>query len=239
MGGSPRPAVSSAAELPFLVATRWSATKVNDRDRILARIHTALGDTKGRGQHTLERTAVERAYRGPQGPGDLDLFVARVSDYGAGVHRVSEADVAGQVGILLTRRSAGQIVVPEGFPARWSTATDDGIELIGDEPALSRQKLDTLDGVMTTCSVAVAETGTIVLDHGPGQGRRALTLLPDYHLVVVRATQVLQGVVDAVRAVDRARTTTWISGPSATSDIELNRVEGVHGPRTLDIILVA
>jgi L-lactate dehydrogenase complex protein LldG len=108
---------------------------------------------------------------------------------------------------------------------------------VRDDPPLSNAELDGVDGVITTCTLAVAETGTIVLDHGPGQGRRALTLVPDFHLVVIRPDQVVAQVPDAVAQLPDRRTLTLISGPSATSDIELDRVEGVHGPRTLHVII--
>ena len=114
---------------------------------------------------------------------------------------------------------------------------DSPVERHTDE-ALTPAQLDRIDGVLCTCRLAIAETGTIVLDAGADQGRRALSLVPDLHLCVVRADQVVQTVPEAVSRLDATRPLTWISGPSATSDIELNRVEGVHGPRTLDVILI-
>jgi len=122
-------------------------------------------------------------------------------------------------------------------PAAWLAELPAEIKLAADEPPLSAAELDQMTGVVTGCVVAIAETGTIILDHGPGQGRRALTLVPDFHLVVVRADQVAADLADAFARLDPARPHTLISGPSATSDIELIRVEGVHGPRNLHVLL--
>jgi L-lactate dehydrogenase complex protein LldG len=133
----------------------------------------------------------------------------------------------------LTSRGLTRVVVPDGFPEAWLPDVDAVREPV------DVTRLDDVSAVLTTCRVAIAETGTIVLDAGPGMGPRALTLVPDYHLVVVNADQVRAIVPDAVAALDPTRPLTWISGPSATSDIELQRVEGVHGPRTLDVVVVA
>ena len=189
------------------------------RAEILERIRTALADRP-------DPAPVARDYRGPGGAGDVALFVERVDDYKATVHR----DVS--TGEVLRGRGLTRVVVPDGFPTE---LLPDGIEVVR-EP-VDTDTLDAVSAVLTTCRVAVAETGTIVLNHGPGMGPRALTLVPDYHLVVVRRDQIVAGVPDAVAALDPVRPQTWISGPSATSDIELNRVEGVHGPRTLDVIV--
>ncbi|GGF46473.1 hypothetical protein GCM10011519_20560 [Marmoricola endophyticus] len=186
------------------------------REEILARVHAA----------TAEAVAPERPALAPSGPVDVDLFAERVADYEAVVERCAPEEVTERV----AARVAGlRVVVPDGLPfAVAGSVADDG---------LVAADLDALDGVVTTATVGIAETGTIVLDHGPGQGRRALTLVPDLHVCVVRADQVVADVPDAVRRLDPARAQTWISGPSATSDIELSRVEGVHGPRTLHVLL--
>jgi L-lactate dehydrogenase complex protein LldG len=196
---------------------------VTARDEILARIRTALRDRP-------EPAAVVRNYRRATGAGDVDRFVERVADYRAGVHRAGHS-VAATITAVLTERGIQQVVAPEGYPDEWLPA----VEVVREPVGVAA--LDRISAVITTCRVAIAETGTIVLDGGPGMGARALTLVPDYHLVVVEAGQILANVPDAVAALDPTRPLTWISGPSATSDIELNRVEGVHGPRTLDVVI--
>ncbi|MCG8920920.1 LUD domain-containing protein [Lentzea sp. CC55] len=169
---------------------------------------------------------VVRGYR-DTGPGGVELFAERVADYRAVVHVVT--DVPG----ALDRLRGKRIVVPRDVPAEWLV---DGVEWLH-EP-LTIEELDRSDGVLTGCAVAIADTGTIVLDGGVAQGRRALTLLPDHHLCVVRADQIAASVPEALHRLEPTRPLTFISGPSATSDIELNRVEGVHGPRTLEVLVV-
>jgi L-lactate dehydrogenase complex protein LldG len=193
------------------------------RAEILSRIRTALADR-------LAPAPAVRDYRRLGGAGDLDRFIERVSDYRADVHRAGDS-VADTVTAVLAERSIDRVVVPDGFPDEWLPAVD-----IVPDPA-HVQTLDAVSAVVTTCRVAIAETGTIVLDAGPGMGPRRLTLVPDYHLVLVEREQIVANVPDAVAALDPRRPLTWISGPSATSDIELSRVEGVHGPRTLEVII--
>lgn len=161
---------------------------------------------------------------------DLDLLVHRLTDYRATVHRCADTDVARTVDELLGGR---QIVVPPELPRHW---LPDSVTPVLDDN-LTAARIATLDGVVTAAAVAVAETGTILLDGAPDQGRRIITLLPDVHVCVVRTEQVVATVPDALTRVDPHRPLTWISGPSATSDIELNRVEGVHGPRNLHVII--
>jgi len=203
------------------------------RDEILRRIGAALADRPDPGP-------VPRDYRRagtPTGPGDLvERFARTVAEYKATVRRVAPAELPAAIAAAIDERGARHLAVPPGLPGGWLTGLD-GVELVGDVPPLSVRALDQLDGVVTGCAVAIADTGTIVLDAGPGQGRRALTLLPDYHLCVVATDQIVATVPDALARLDPRRPQTWISGPSATSDIELNRVEGVHGPRTLHVIV--
>jgi L-lactate dehydrogenase complex protein LldG len=161
------------------------------------------------------------------GQGGVELFAERVADYRAIVHTVSDVPAA------LERLKGKRIVAPQDVPPEWLI---DGVTWLH-EP-LSIDELDRADGVLTGCAVAIADTGTIVLDGGEAQGRRALTLLPDYHLCVVRADQIAASVPEALQRLEPTRPLTFISGPSATSDIELNRVEGVHGPRTLEVLIV-
>jgi L-lactate dehydrogenase complex protein LldG len=209
---------------------------MNAREEILARIRTATGDGAA-------PAPLSRDYRTADHPGDLateellELLVDRLVDYRALVRRSTTAMVAATVVAALTERDARRVAVADGILPQGLDRLEPGIELVGDDPPLTPAQLDELDGVLTGCAVAIAETGTIVLDAGTGQGRRVLSLVPDYHLVVVTATQVVRGVPQAVARLDPSRPQTWISGPSATSDIELDRVEGVHGPRTLEVIV--
>jgi L-lactate dehydrogenase complex protein LldG len=165
----------------------------------------------------------------------VDLLVDRLVDYRAAVSRCGPAGVAELLAQRLSEHGIESVLVPGGFPERWLSATT--AQRRTDE-ALTPAQLDRIDGVLCTCTLAIAETGTIVLDGGPGQGRRALSLVPDYLLIVLETDQVVAGVPEAVARLEPDRPLTWISGPSATSDIELNRVEGVHGPRTLDVLLI-
>ncbi len=200
---------------------RWGAF-VSARDEILDRVRSALAGVE----------APASAAPPPSLPrGDLDLvalFAERVADYRAVVERCRADQVEARVRAALP--AGARVVVPPGLALDLTDAVvDDGF---------SAAELDALDGVVTRATVGIAETGTIVLDHGPGQGRRAITLVPDLHVCLVDAAQVVADVPDAIALLDPSRPQTWISGPSATSDIELDRVEGVHGPRRLHVIVV-
>jgi L-lactate dehydrogenase complex protein LldG len=183
----------------------------------------------------LPRT-YRRAHHDPASTDIVALFAERAADYRAVVERVPAAELPVAVAAALI--GVPRFLVPDGLPPAWlADVSADGDRIVRDDPSLSARELDTVAGVVTGCAVAIAETGTIILDHGPGQGRRALTLVPDFHLVVVRADQVAADLPDALARLDPARPHTLISGPSATSDIELIRVEGVHGPRNLHILV--
>ncbi len=207
------------------------------RQEILERIRQAAGSA---GDRAAEYAAIGREYRreGSMAPeARLGLFAARLHDYGASVYRCIATQVADAVAQALTTRRCSAMVVPHGMPANW---LPEGFEFLEDD-ALTFAALDGSNGVLTGCEAAVAFTGTIILRHGPGQARRAVTLVPDYHLCVVQAEQVVETLPEAIRRMEpfRAAPITTISGPSATSDIEMTRVKGVHGPRTLDVVLVS
>ncbi|MFJ5926395.1 lactate utilization protein C [Kitasatospora sp. NPDC092948] len=179
-------------------------------------------------QYLRHAPGLDRADR----PAVLDLFAERLNEYGAAVLRADDAGAA----VARALDGARSVVVPAGLPDAW-TADWTG-DIRPDRPPLDTARLDATDAVLTACTAAVAESGTLILDGGPGQGRRAATLLPDLHVCVVRAAQVHSALPGALAALDPARPLTFISGPSATADIEMIRVRGVHGPRRLSVVLL-
>jgi L-lactate dehydrogenase complex protein LldG len=211
------------------------------RETILWRIRHATRDVPE--SERPEDVAVERGYR-HEDEASREEIVERfenVAEYEATVRRVSTGELPGAIGEILARRGVKRLVIPPHLPKEW---VPEGIEALRDaaRPRLTNEELDTSDGVLTGCALGIAQTGTIVLDAGRAQGRRALTLLPDYHLCVVREDQIVGLVPEAFVKLEETvktegRAVTFISGPSATSDIELDRVEGVHGPRTLEVLI--
>jgi L-lactate dehydrogenase complex protein LldG len=207
------------------------------KDEVLDRIRRAISDVST--SRTSDYTAIARGY---QQSGNLDeesrmnLFAERLHDYDVVVYRCSNVHLPEIIAQALAARSKRRLLIPQNLPQEWLPAT---FEFVRDR-GLSYELIDQSEGVLTGCAVAIALTGTIVLRHSTGEGRRALTLIPDYHLCVVHADQVVETVPEGIRRVagfSRVPITT-ISGPSATSDIEMTRIKGVHGPRTLDVILV-
>jgi L-lactate dehydrogenase complex protein LldG len=205
------------------------------REEILARIRSALAGAPPRAEQPVPR---DYARSRPQRD-LLGHFVERVADYRAVVVRVGSAELPAAIGSACRDHGVRSLVAPADAPGEW-TASLDGVQVIrdGDPRTLSTAELDQVDAVLTGAAVGIAETGTVVLDSGPQQGRRALSLVPDVHICVVRTDQVVDDVPAALARLRPERPLTWISGPSATSDIELDRVEGVHGPRTLHVLVV-
>jgi L-lactate dehydrogenase complex protein LldG len=204
------------------------------KEEVLSRIRQAIGDSsvlsvdrdyRRAGTSTLDRNQL------------LELLVDRLEDYKAKVLRCEDADAAicAAIESVLQERGVDRLVTPVGIAGQWLAAE----RRQPDQPPLTVADLDEASGVLTGCAVAIAETGTIVLDAGDTCGRRAITLVPDLHICVVRAAQVVHSVPDGIARLDPARPLTFISGPSATSDIELDRVEGVHGPRQLVVVLAS
>jgi L-lactate dehydrogenase complex protein LldG len=210
------------------------------REEILSRIRTALRDVPA--SERAEDVSVAREYGRHTDRSDQDLveeLTDRVGDYRASVRQVPESDLAGAIAEICTERGLHRLAIPPALPLDWRPA---GVELIEDT-GLDAHALDALDGAITGCATAIAQTGTIVLDGHGACGRRAITLVPDHHICVVRAEQIVGIVPEGIARVapgviDQRLPITLISGPSATSDIELIRVEGVHGPRNL-VVLIA
>lgn len=211
------------------------------RDDVLQRVRTAVAGGAPPGPVPREhRTAGDLP---PGAPELLDLLAERLVEYRAAVRRTDAAGLPAAVAAALADGLTGRdlhgeplrVVVPPGLDRSW-LAAQPGTVVVDD--GLSATELDELHAVVTAATVAIAETGTVVLDGRPDQGRRAVTLVPDLHVCVVRADQVVATVPEAVARLTPTRPLTWISGPSATSDIELVRVEGVHGPRRLEVVLV-
>jgi L-lactate dehydrogenase complex protein LldG len=205
------------------------------REAILARIREALEDRPAPPE-------VPRDYRQTSDdprPSVIARFSDRVGEYRATVRSAPRDELGTVLAEMAAQAGAERLAIPPDLPPEWRPSRPELVEDTG----LSAHALDALNGALTGCALAIAETGTIVLDGGRAQGRRALTLVPDYHLCVVEADAIVASVPEAVRQLEPAvrdgRPLTFISGPSATSDIELNRVEGVHGPRTLHVVVVA
>lgn len=230
-----------------MIGGRSEASMANEmvassaKAEILRRIRAATGRDSSLkiGAVAAEWESVERDYRRAASRDRvavLELLEDRLRDYDAHVVRVAGADVAATVAKMLAERGKKRIVVPEGIAAEWLPS---GFEFVVDA-GLSAVDLDGFDGVMTGSTVAIAETGTVVLQSVAGQGRRAVTLVPDYHLCVVRVEDVVETVPEAMSRLRETAglATTFFSGPSATADIEMTRIKGVHGPRFLDVVLV-
>ncbi|MFQ6484908.1 LutC/YkgG family protein [Brachybacterium epidermidis] len=212
------------------------------KEEILARVRTALAAP--RRDDVTAYADVPRAYQRADDkqetgtdPGKVrDVLVQRLEDYTTVVHRTTEPAAAAAIAQALD--GAGSVVVPRGIPGEWTQGLD--ARLLTDDGTLSAHQLDEVDAVLTGCHTAIALTGTLVLRGDELCGRRAITLVPDRHVVVVRAEQVVLGVPKGIERMgeDPGAAWTMISGPSATSDIELDRVEGVHGPRRLEVVLI-
>jgi L-lactate dehydrogenase complex protein LldG len=212
------------------------------REEMLSRIREALQDVPG--QEQPEEVPLERKYYlSDTSPREeiIARFVERVAEYKASVWRIQEGELPSAVAAACARHTIRRLVVPGDIPATWLPG--DAEQLRDEGRSLTYEQLDQSDGVLTGCALAIAQTGTIILDGGKMQGRRVLSLLPDYALCVIWEEQIVGLVPEAIRRLDAGhagrRPLTFISGPSATSDIELSRVEGVHGPRTLEVLVVS
>jgi L-lactate dehydrogenase complex protein LldG len=203
---------------------------VTSREQVLAAVRGAIRDAA--------TPQVPRDYHRDLGLARdalLDLLAERVDDYRADVQVIERAEIGRVIGNLLAASRVGSVVVPDDLDPQWLTTVTSTV--LRDHPGITPADLDQVGAVITGSAVAVALTGTIVLDGGRHQGRRVISLVPDLHVCVVDADDVVGTVSEALARLDATRPLTWISGPSATSDIELDRVEGVHGPRNLVVLI--
>lgn len=209
------------------------------RDEILSRVRSATSDVTTPVGARGPVPVVEEVSSGAVET--LELFAENVADYRATVLRVPQAEVGAAVVEALRAVGRHSVVVPTGLDPQWQQALGEALTVVREAGATSTRELDEVDAVVTGAAIGIATTGTIVLDHGPDQGRRELTLVPDTHVCVIGADQVVHDVPEAVSRLrsgsGKQPPLTWVSGPSATSDIELQRVEGVHGPRTLIVVI--
>ena len=205
--------------------------RISSRERVLERISKANFKAAGPPESIPRRYDCGSTQSADE---TVALFERRLQDYDARVFRVRSNEIAARAAEILQSGHRQRIVVPDGLPTAWRT---DRLTWIPDDE-LSIDVLNAVDGVMTGATLGVAVSGSIVLQHGPAEGRRVLTLLPDYHLCVLQAAQVVETLPEAFARLDPARPVTFFSGPSATADIEMTRIKGVHGPRFLDVLLV-
>jgi L-lactate dehydrogenase complex protein LldG len=213
------------------------------REEVLRRIRAALGGESADAEMIESKwAALDRNYRRT---GELSRAAAleeledRLRDYDAHVDQSAQSEVTAKIAELLSSRGVRKLVVPAGLAQAIGAALPDGFEFVVDS-GLTPTELDEFEGVVTGCTVAISQTGTLILQYVPGQGRRAATLVPDYHLCVVKAGDVVETVPEAMDRLQStaALATTFVSGPSATADIEMTRIKGVHGPRFLDVVVI-
>ena len=211
------------------------ASSSGARSIVLGRIRGILGERRVARDADYQSIAREYQQHASLDPAArIELFIERLQHYQVGVYRCESATLPRTIDVVLEDRKKSRLVVPRDLPRAWLSSH---LAMLDDD-GLGNADLDRCEGVLTGCSVAIATTGTIVLRHGPGEGRRALTLVPDYHLCVVGHDQIVETVPEAIRRLGDWALVTTISGPSATADIEMTRIRGVHGPRTLDVIVV-
>jgi L-lactate dehydrogenase complex protein LldG len=212
---------------------------VNHRAAILGSIRNALISKKSPDSIAAEYAAIARSYTRSSNAGMhavIELFADRLLEYDAGVYRASGANISSVIAEVLTTRGKKSLAIPAGLPAEWLPE-----DFVFEEAnGFDAYRLDRSEGALTGCTVAIAETGSIVLQNADAQGPRILSLVPDYHLCVVHAEQIVATVPEAFERIESTATlpTTFISGPSATADIEMTRIKGVHGPRFFDVVIV-